>query len=284
MSSRSVNSTLGPAQQVFNTTELLEIILSFLPMPQILGKSRVARNWKAVIDNSPALQRQLFLRHDDSHVEVLGLDHLFPKRQDWSQDWLHGLDYGQLNFIVSLEDMPVYTTPVKLNPLLNWENQANLHVAHEIAVAHPKPFDPCLAKLGVVLGKYSTAYIRHRFGQSWQREQFNSSWCKMYLTTPPIASIVIHVPTTVGSGGFVVGQGEHIRVNIHSENGVTLGILRGRVEDTLKEFRMKDGRHRAQIRKEGPLKEKDFVKGWGKKEQVMFLVQPEEDHPDLELQ
>ena len=195
---------------------------------------------------------------------------------------MHGLDHGQLNFIVSLEDMPVYTTPIKLNPLLDWGNQANLHVTYEMRVAHPKPFNPCLARLGVILGKYSTAYIRHRFGQSWQREQFSSSWCKMYVTTPPITNIVIHVPTTVGSGGSVLGHGEHIRVNIHSENGVTLGLLRGRVEDTLKEFRMKDGRHRAQIRKEGPLEEKDFVKGWGKKEQVMFLVQPEEDPADLE--
>lgn len=188
MSSHSINSTLGPAQQVLNTTELLENILSFLPMPQILGKSRVARNWKAVIDNSPALQRQLFLRHNESEVEVLWFDHLFPKPLDWAQDWLYRLDYEQLSLIVSLEDMPVYTTPIKLNPLLDWENQANLHVTYEMRVAHPKPFNPCLARLGVILGKYSTAYIRRRFGQSWQREQFNSSWCKMYLTTPPITN------------------------------------------------------------------------------------------------
>lgn len=236
MSSHSVNSTLGPAQQVLNTTELLENILSFLPMPHVLGKSRVSRKWKAVIDNSPALQDKLFLRYKDSQAEVLRCDHLF-------------------------------TTPIELNPLLGWENQAKLHVTHEIVVAHPKPFHPSLAGLKVVLGKFNTAYIRHRFGQSWQREQYDSSWCKMYLTKPPVTDIVIHVPTIVGSGFPTWPPSEHIRVDIHSEHGVTLGLLRDNVEDTLKDVRVRDARHLSQKRKDGPLKEKDFVIGWGKKEQ-----------------
>jgi hypothetical protein len=253
MSSHSVNSTLGPAQQVLNTTELLENILSFLPMPHVLGKSRVTRKWKAVIDNSPALQDKLFLRYKDSQAEVLRCDHLF-------------------------------TTPIELNPLLGWENQAKLHVTHEIVVAHPKPFHPSLAGLKVVLGKFNTAYIRHRFGQSWQREQYDSSWCKMYLTKPPVTDIVIHVPITVGPAGYTGSLDDHITANIHSEHGVTLGLLHETVEGTLRTFRMKDGRPRAQQRKEGPLKEDDYVKGWGKKERIMFLVQPKEDAADLELQ
>ena len=64
MSSNAANSTLTPAEQVVNTTELLEHILSSLPMPHVLGKSRVSHDWKALIDNSPTLQKKLFLRHN----------------------------------------------------------------------------------------------------------------------------------------------------------------------------------------------------------------------------
>lgn len=284
MSSRSFNSTLGPAQQVLNTTELLENILSFLPMPHVLGKSRVSRKWKAVIDNSPALQNKLFLRHKGNQTEVLRCDHLFPDSIDWPQDWIEDIGYEQVSLLYSSAGKPVYTTPIELNPLLGWENQAKLHVTHKMAVARPKLSHPSLARLKVILGKYSTAYVRHRFGQSWQREQFNSSWCKMCLTEPPITDILIDVPTVVCAMSSFVRQTERIRVNIHSEHGVTLGLLRNRVEDTLKEFLMRDGRYLGQQRRDGPLKEDDFAKGWGEKQQAMFLVQPEQDAVDPESQ
>lgn len=276
MSSNAANSTLTPAEQVVNTTELLEHILSSLPMPHVLGKSRVSHDWKALIDNSPTLQKKLFLRHNENQNEVLSPDHWFPKPQDWPRE----LDAKQLDLLFSLVDTPVYTTPIELNPLINWENQADLHVTHELRVAHPKPFLPSLTGLGIVLGKYSRAYARHRFGTSSQTTQTNSSWRNMHLTSPPVTDVVIHIPTSAGSWT----EAEQIRVNVHAEHGVTLGLLRDRVEETLKKFRMKDGRHRAEKRKNGPLQEKDYVKGWGKKENVMFLIQPTEGAADLASQ
>lgn len=270
MSSNPVNGTLEPAQQVFGTSELLEHILSFLPMPSVLGKSRVSRKWKAVIDNSPALLKKLFLRRNDSQVEVLGFDHKFPKPDYSSQN----LRYRQqLYFLSTLANMPVYTTPIELNPLTNWGSQGKLHVTHTIEVTHPPPYVRPRAGLKIVSGKYSTSYVHHRFGLSLQKTQSNSSWRKMYLTKPPITDIVIHVSTTVNPPGSTVSRGGDFTLNIRSEHGVTLGLLHDNVEATLEKFRMGDGRNRAQQRKEGPLKEEDYVKGWGTKEQVMFVVQ-----------
>lgn len=276
MSSNAANSTPTPAEQVINTTELLEHILSSLAMPHVLGKSRVSHDWKILIDNSPTLQKKLFLRHDDNQTEVLSPDHWFPKPQDWPRE----LDAKQLDLLFSLVNTPVYTTPIELNPLINWENPADLHVAHELRVAHPKPYHPSLTGLDIVLGKYIRDYVRHRFGTSSQTSQTKSSWRKMYLTSPPITDVVIHVPMSAGSWTEAV----QIRVNVHAERGVTLGLLCDRVEETLKKFSMKDGRHRAEKRKNGPLQEKDYVKGWGKKENVMFLTQPTEDTADLASQ
>jgi len=280
MSSNPLIGILKPSEQVFGTTELLEHILSFLPMPSVLGKSRVSRQWKAVIDNSLALQKKLFLPHSNSQVEVLGFDHSFPQPDDSTPN----LDYGQLAFLRILANLPVYTTPIELNPLTDWGNQGKLHVTHTIEVTHPQQCLPSIAGLEILSGSYSSSYIHHRFGQSFQKTQSNSSWRKMYLTAPPITDIMIHVPTTVDPPGSTVSRGEEFTINIHSEHGVTLGLLYDTVEGTLKKFRMVDERCRAQKRKEGPLKEKDYVKGWGNKERVMFLVQPKEDTAELELQ
>lgn len=274
MSSDKVNSSATATQQALNTTELLEHILSFLPMPKIMGGTRVSRKWKAVIESSPVLQRKLFLRHHDS--EVVWFDHWFSK----PQLGFHRLSTEQTDLLLSLVNTPVYTTPVELNPLVDWENQVDLHVSHEVSITRPKPFHPSLTGLEVAFGKYSRAYVRARFGGPPQKTQADSSWRKMYLTTPPISDVVIQIPTSVGS--FTVS--ETIRVIVHAESGVTLGLLYDRLEETLRKFRMKDGRHRAQKRKDGPLVEKDCVRGWGKKEHVMFLVKAPEDTAEGELQ
>ena len=48
---------------VFLTTELLENILQFLPMKDLLLAQRVSRNWKDVITKSNSLQQMLFFTH-----------------------------------------------------------------------------------------------------------------------------------------------------------------------------------------------------------------------------
>ncbi|GME35443.1 hypothetical protein GTA08_BOTSDO07490 [Neofusicoccum parvum] len=49
------------ASSVFRTTELLELILLYLPCASILTASRVCRHWHAVVASSLSLQRALFL-------------------------------------------------------------------------------------------------------------------------------------------------------------------------------------------------------------------------------
>jgi hypothetical protein len=153
MSSNAAKNTLTAAEQVLNTTELLEHILSFLPMPKVLGKSRVSRNWKAVIDDSPALHKKLFLRHSGSQAEVLSADHWFSKPQDWPRNWSQTLSNEQNELFLSLPGKPVYTAPIELNPLVGWENQADLHVSHEMNTSHPKRFHPSLTGIEMISGK-----------------------------------------------------------------------------------------------------------------------------------
>lgn len=49
-------------QQVFGTTELLEGILFFLPLPDLLRVQAVSSHWQQTIQRSSQLQERLFLK------------------------------------------------------------------------------------------------------------------------------------------------------------------------------------------------------------------------------
>ncbi|GAB7332224.1 hypothetical protein MBLNU13_g04078t2 [Cladosporium sp. NU13] len=264
MSSNALNSTFTPTEQVFNTTELLEHILSSLPMPKVLGKSRVSRNWKAVIDKSPALQKKLLLGHHDNQAE----------------DYPQNLSIDQTDLLISLINKPVYTTKIVLNPLVDWENQAGLHVTHEMTATRPKPFHPSLTGIGIILGKLNRAYVRPLFSEASQTPQSISSWRNMYLTLPPITEVVFAMPTAVGRS-YEYDTNEYDQITVYAEHGITLGLLHDRLEHQMKRFCIKDVDFRVQRIKEGHPKGKQFAKRWGKKEHPMFLVQRAEGATDL---
>lgn len=60
--SLAIRIKASPGHAVFNTAELLENILSFLPFKNLFGVMRVSKQFKSAIDNSPTLQRMIFLR------------------------------------------------------------------------------------------------------------------------------------------------------------------------------------------------------------------------------
>ena len=53
-------TTDAARKAVFNTPELLENIIAFLPYTDILTKvKRLSRQWKDVVDSSPAIKTKL---------------------------------------------------------------------------------------------------------------------------------------------------------------------------------------------------------------------------------
>ena len=90
-----------PTIQVLGTTELLEIILMYLPMKDLLLSQRVCRSWHALINTSIRLRRALFLEpvpcgdisyidwrlddkgfYDDVHARLSLGDHLRGPNRD----------------------------------------------------------------------------------------------------------------------------------------------------------------------------------------------------------
>jgi hypothetical protein len=276
MSSNAATSVIAAAEQVLNTTELLEHILFFLPMPQVLGKSRVSRDWKAVIDESPDLQKKLFLFQHDGRTEVISPQNWFPKPLGWSQT----LGTEDLNLLFSMVNAPVYSTSLMLNPLVDWVNQGDLPVTHEMKVIHPKPFHPSLIGVEAILGKLNRAYVRRRFSGILPKPQEKSSWHNMYLTSPPITDIIFALPASVGHRRYHDDTQYH-QISIHAEHGVTLGMLHERLEERMKMFRLQDVKSRVQKIEEKHRDGKHFVRNWGKKEFPIFLVQRNEDVTDL---
>ena len=52
----------SPCQGVLGTTELLEHIISFLPMKKIFTVQRVSKQWRDVVTTSPSIEEKMFLR------------------------------------------------------------------------------------------------------------------------------------------------------------------------------------------------------------------------------
>lgn len=65
-------------------------------------------------------------------------------------------------------------------------------------------------------------------------------------------------------------------MRVEAEGGVTLGLVKDELEKTLRNFRIKDCLYPVQQRKR-KLNVQEFVKGWGKREFVVYITKPEED-------
>jgi len=110
---------------VFETNELLEQILLFLPAKNIFSVWRVSKQWAAVIDSSIGLQRKMFLRPDDKPCELWTLDveHKVGAH-DYGEDWpnLNRFNDTELKFRrveVSPNDNSSIV-PITLNPMLQY--------------------------------------------------------------------------------------------------------------------------------------------------------------------
>jgi hypothetical protein len=189
------------------------------------------------------------------------------------QQTISGMNRLQLNFILSLVNTPVYSNSIRLNPLAMSMNQTNLHFTHEATIRNPEAFTECVSGLQVFSGKYSRTFIRYRFGSEPLVAQANSSWRKMYLTTPPITHMLINVPET-HEKNFI----SRSYIRLHAPDGITLGMVCDRVEEELNKLKMKDARHPDLKKDRLTLTERDFIRSWGQTEHVMFIAEnPEKD-------
>ena len=153
-------------RRVFQTNELLEMIVSYLPMKKIVNVQRVAKQWKNVIAGSPRIQEKLFARRENKAQEIWVLVKYKPARGRL-RDKLH-----------RVENLPApgnwVITPVTLNPMLHearsWLNPN--------ALVYPVSMMP--SRVSVNFCAWANAF---RYEESCMRN--------MFITDPPCTNVTI---------------------------------------------------------------------------------------------
>ncbi|KAK4493801.1 hypothetical protein PRZ48_014986 [Zasmidium cellare] len=165
---------------VFLTTELLENVLRFLPMKDLLISQRVARKWRAVINESKELQQALFMvpREADTAWEIVTGDPL-------EDDEDGGREILAINTVNMTKDHPdtqekdkVYVRHGELNPMF-----------FEQRTAHRDFWQ--LLKDGCIIFHLKKEYQRPRAQRTWMKRP-EASWRKMLILQPPTQQFWYH--------------------------------------------------------------------------------------------
>jgi hypothetical protein len=111
-----VNVQDTPRESVFGTAELLENILSFLPVKNVFCVQSVSRTWSSVIGSSVTLQQKMFLRpRDRPELWILDKKHKVGANH-YGRQYEH-LNDTELKFqrVKDPQDDKKTLTPVTLN-------------------------------------------------------------------------------------------------------------------------------------------------------------------------
>ena len=182
-------SRTSVSNAVFLTTELLENILGFLPMRDLLLAQRVCRKWRDVITENTRLQQNLFLEAERPTVAW-----------KWSNA---GREY-RLDRLPELpESEPRYEDKVTFTATLN-----------EMLLDGGDQFESSTAECGIgeIFHLRDMACWRHKPG----------SWRRMFVTQPPATTIFME--WILGDyEEWRSGYGSDWVDEFHKADGVTLG-------------------------------------------------------------
>jgi len=198
-------TTDAARKAVFNTPELLENIISFIPPADILTKvQRLSRQWKDVVESSRIIRKQLWLRVPSvSTVRPTSFTdaHTFPGLAYWGTP-----------------GMPLYPHTVAFNPL------------PLESTAEPFRVSPMDERQVKSIMEVSGSRVRpQRVKFSCQKASsradcsFRSSWRDTYLTDPPITTAFLNLNN---SNDFEGRFGpSYITLSVRDQNGLTFGMV-----------------------------------------------------------
>ncbi|OCK79086.1 hypothetical protein K432DRAFT_300641 [Lepidopterella palustris CBS 459.81] len=171
---------------VLETTELLELILSHLPLPDLLRANRINKTFFSTIKFSPKIQSLLFFRPTprtaapEPHYEINPLlTSVFP-------GWL---------------------APMPPAPDEDWD------LVHNCLSKPPAPNDTST----------TARFLRCKW--NWRPDAFaraDASWRRMFVTQPPVKQFSVEV-RSCGEGGESVQQGA-LRFD-GEDDGLRMGML-----------------------------------------------------------
>ncbi|KAM0716083.1 hypothetical protein Q7P37_008597 [Cladosporium fusiforme] len=182
----NANDCTLAARTVFNTAELLEQIITYLPIRKTVCFQGVSRLWKEVIDNSPIIQTQLFLRSDSTRV-------ISPQRMVKDPEVIR---------------VPRYIGMVEVNPIITWDQQGTIPLPYNIAYpwraklnfgwympgVHRRHSIGNLRSVKEAVVKINRAYMHRLISSSPQESSKFDSWHRIFLTNPPVTTVTLRGP------------------------------------------------------------------------------------------
>lgn len=203
-------TTDAARKAVFNTPELLENIILFLPYKDILTKvQRLSRQWKNVVSSSPVIRSKLW-------TSIQNMRAVQPTRFTDEQTYPVSSHWGQ-------QETPIYPHTLTSNTILldrsveswrfswrgdsafSWldENRSDSNASQSAAID----------------------FFYHKTGDT-QNNSANgtrSTWKDMYLTNPPITTAIIHLISYEGPRRL--GDLDLIRFAVRDHRGLTLDLV-----------------------------------------------------------
>lgn len=180
-------------QRVFEAAELLEHIISFLPMKKIFTLQRTSKRWKNVINASPSIQEKMFLRLNNKPKPVCE-----PHAVGWTS-----VD-GYVLWGVRVPDL---FTLVTLNPELRHDEECHTRRFGQTCIGHGRD-------------------VKLQWGPAPIRQHF--SLLDAYISDPPCkrAEVCLTVSFKDGASTFPITISVK-NVTVSSEIGLTFqDILR----------------------------------------------------------
>lgn len=184
--------------------EVVEAILSHLPIFNLITATGINMTFRTIVQNSPLLQRKLFLRPTQKPTRYVRVEH--P-------------DYGERTIIVEENGVDVDKHDDVEDSRDDPGRRSKWQWSEKLAVLDLCPF----------LHGYRDRSARDRVRYK-PREKvhfskqtvFAEHWAGMYLTNPPCTAVIAHVSYHYGNTGGITILADRI---VHCESGVTLASL-----------------------------------------------------------
>lgn len=201
-------TTDAARKAVFNTPELLENIISFVPSTDILTKvQRLSRQWKDAVESSPVVKNKLWMKCVNATVvqpTYINDEHSNPTNSYWAT-----------------LGITVYSSTVTFNPLLDKNVRGSLNISLDMTL-QPQSLKK---SNGELLGLKVVDFVHRKAsgGSDCAATKLRSSWRNMYLTNPPITTALLcasnHDDAEEEFGPYV------IKLMVRDHDGLTLGLL-----------------------------------------------------------
>jgi hypothetical protein len=201
---------MSACNQVLNTTELLEGILVFLPLPDLLRCQAVTQQWKAVIANSLPIQQKLFLKPIKAETAwLVDITNLPAQRHPLRRDFKARLHVKAAVPLKSPEYKSHYglsTIPVQLNRLLMQRTpQMRAHGFKDLTIDQ-RVDQTTTMSVGSLLQTLSKLEIE------------NHIFMDMLLTQPPVTQAVV----SCWASGMGFADERNHTIQIQVDEGVRL--------------------------------------------------------------